>query len=65
MPLDWSDLFGAFALLLILEGLLPFANPSGLKRGLARLLELEDRELRIGGLGAMLVGLLLLFIVRS
>lgn len=63
--MDWSDLFGAFALLLILEGLLPFANPSGMKRGIARLLELGDRELRIAGLGAMLTGLLLLFVVRS
>ena len=31
---------------------------------LARLLEVRDRELRIAGLGSMLVGVVILFLVR-
>ncbi len=43
---------------------MPFLNPAGLKKTLARLLEVGDRELRIAGLGSMLVGVLILFLVR-
>ena len=65
MPLDWADLFGALALLLVIEGLLPFANPAGMKRALARITKLGDRELRIAGFMTMLTGLVLLFLIRS
>lgn len=59
-----SDLIAAVALFLVLEGMAPFINPRGMKRALARLLEVGDRELRIAGLGSMLVGLGILFLVR-
>jgi uncharacterized protein YjeT (DUF2065 family) len=64
VSLDLSDLLSALALFLVLEGILPFLNPQGMKRTLARLLEIGDRELRIAGLGSMLVGLALLFLIR-
>jgi uncharacterized protein len=59
-----SDLIAAVALFLVLEGMAPFLNPRGMKRALARLLDVGDRELRIAGLGSMLVGLGILFLVR-
>jgi uncharacterized protein YjeT (DUF2065 family) len=59
-----SDLIAAVALFLVLEGVAPFLNPGGMKRALTRLLEISDRELRIAGLGSMLVGLAILFLVR-
>jgi uncharacterized protein YjeT (DUF2065 family) len=59
-----SDLVAAVALFLVLEGVAPFVNPRGMKRALTRLLEIGDRELRIAGLGSMLVGLAILFLVR-
>jgi len=62
--LNLTDLLAAFALFLVIEGITPFLNPRGMKRALALLLELGDRELRIAGLGSMLVGLLILFLVR-
>ena len=65
MPLDWVDLFGALALLLVIEGLLPFANPAGMKRALARITQLGDRELQVAGFMTMLTGLVLLFLIRS
>jgi uncharacterized protein YjeT (DUF2065 family) len=64
VPLDLSDLLAAFALFLVLEGIVPFLNPSGMKRGLAKLMEIGDRELRIAGLASMLVGVLLLYFAR-
>lgn len=59
-----SDLAAAFGLFLVFEGIAPFINPQGVKRALARLLEVRDRELRIAGLGSMLVGVIILFAVR-
>ncbi|MFO7277540.1 MAG: DUF2065 domain-containing protein [Pseudomonadota bacterium] len=64
MSLDLSDLLGALALFFVIEGIVPFLNPAGMKRALARILEIGDRELRIAGLGSMLVGLVLLYLVR-
>lgn len=64
MSFDLTDLLAAFALLLVIEGILPFVNPSGLKRTLLRLAEIGDRELRVAGLASMLVGLLLLTFAR-
>jgi uncharacterized protein YjeT (DUF2065 family) len=59
-----SDLIAAVALFLVLEGMAPFLNPRGMKRALARLLDVGDRELRIAGLGSMAVGVGILFLVR-
>lgn len=64
MPLNLTDLLAALGLFLVLEGIAPFINPRGVKRALARLLQIEDRELRIAGLGSMLVGVIILFLVR-
>ena len=64
MSLNLSDLYAALGLFLVLEGIAPFLNPKGVKRALARLLEVRDRELRIAGLGSMLCGLVILFLVR-
>jgi uncharacterized protein YjeT (DUF2065 family) len=63
--LDWSDLLAALAILCIIEGVMPFINPPGMKRLLAKLAALEERELRLGGLFSMLIGLAILFLVRS
>jgi hypothetical protein len=63
--LAWSDLFAGIALYLIIEGLLPFASPQTWRRGLASLAQLEDRQLRSFGLGVVIAGLALLYLVRS
>ena len=65
MNFAWSDLLAALAILLVLEGLLPFLNPAATRRVFAQLSELGARELRIAGLVSMVAGLLLLFFVRS
>ena len=63
--MHWSDLAAAFALYLVLEGIVPFANPKGMKRTLAKLTELDERTLRIAGLASMIIGLTLLYFVRQ
>jgi uncharacterized protein len=59
-----SELAAAFGLFLVFEGIAPFLNPQGVKRAFARLIEVRDRELRIAGLGSMLVGVIILFLAR-
>lgn len=63
--MNWSDLLAACALYLVLEGILPFLNPQGMKRVMAGLAGSSDRQLRLGGLASMLCGILVLYIVRS
>ena len=58
----WSGLLDAVALLLVLEGIMPFLSPSSVRRVLARLNELGDRSLRIAGLASMVAGVLLLYL---
>jgi uncharacterized protein YjeT (DUF2065 family) len=61
----WHDLWAAFALYLVLEGLMPFANPGAMKRALAQLSELDERTLRVAGLVSMIAGAVLLYFVRG
>jgi len=62
--LNLTDLLAALGLFLVLEGVAPFLHPKGVKRAMAKLLLVQDRELRIAGLGSMLVGVTILFLVR-
>ena len=63
MHLAWSDLLAALAILLVLEGLLPFMNPAATKNVMAQLSQMGVRELRVAGLVSVIAGLLLLFFV--
>jgi uncharacterized protein YjeT (DUF2065 family) len=64
MNVAWSDLLAALALMLVLEGLLPFLNPSGWRRVFSQLARSSDGELRVGGAVCMVLGLLLLTLAR-
>jgi uncharacterized protein len=63
--LDWTDLLAALAIVCIIEGIMPFISPPAMKRLLARMAAMEEREMRIFGLASMLVGLAILYMVRS
>ncbi len=61
----WQDILTAFALYLIIEGMIPFVGPQRFRRTMEQIGKLSDNNLRSIGLVAMGAGLLLLFIVRS
>jgi uncharacterized protein len=65
VPIDWTDLAAAFALYLVIEGMLPFLSPQGMKRAMATFSSLPDGQLRAAGLVAMASGIVLLWWVRS
>lgn len=64
MSVSWTDLLAAVALLLVLEGLLPFLAPETLRRTLVEIVKLDDRTLRTIGMLSILAGLVLLAVVR-
>ncbi|HXM82744.1 MAG TPA: DUF2065 domain-containing protein [Burkholderiales bacterium] len=55
----------ALALMLILEGVLPFIAPNLWRETFRRITQMTDGQLRFIGLSSMLVGLLLLLWARS
>lgn len=59
-----SSLWMAFALMLVLEGALPFLMPRVWRDTFRRLTEMTDGQIRFVGLASMLIGLLLLVITR-
>jgi uncharacterized protein YjeT (DUF2065 family) len=58
-------LFAAFALYLILEGLLPFLSPGKWREAIAMLARMSEGQLRTFGLVSMFLGVLLLALVRG
>ena len=60
----WHDLLVAFALVLVLEGIVPFLNPQTMRRAMLALAQMNDSTLRFAGLTVMVVGCLLLYAVR-
>jgi len=54
----------AFALMLVLEGLLPFIAPKAWRDTFRRITELADGQIRFIGLSSIIVGLILLFILK-
>jgi uncharacterized protein YjeT (DUF2065 family) len=62
--MNWSDLLTALALVLVIEGVLPFAKPQSLRRMLATVAQLDDRTLRLAGLVSMICGVVMLYLVR-
>ena len=63
--MNWSDLLAAFALYLVIEGLMPFISPRNWKQSVELVAQLGDRQLRIFGLISMLAGVVLLALVRG
>jgi len=58
--MDSHSVLTAFAMLLIIEGLLPFISPKAWRQTFLQLLQLNDGQIRFVGLGCIVLGLLVL-----
>ncbi len=58
----WQVLPVAMALVLIIEGMLPFISPHRWRNMLAMAEQMDDRVIRNIGLGSMLLGVFLLYL---
>jgi uncharacterized protein YjeT (DUF2065 family) len=59
-----TSLLIAFALMLVLEGLVPFLAPATWRETFRRLIQLTDGQIRFIGLTSMLAGIVLLMVFR-
>lgn len=53
-----------FALMLVIEGLMPFLSPGLWRESFRKLVELTDGQLRFIGMTSMLSGLLMLYWIK-
>lgn len=60
-----TNLLLAVALMLVIEGLLPFLAPGTWREAFRRLTQMSDGQIRFVGLSSMLAGLLLLYLLKS
>ena len=58
--MDSHSVWSAIALVLIIEGLLPFLSPKAWRQTFLQLLQLNDGQIRFVGLGCIVLGLLVL-----
>ena len=59
-----QSLMLAFALMLVIEGILPFLLPAIWRETFRKLTEMSDGQIRFAGLTSMLAGLVLLYFVK-
>jgi len=60
----WETFLMAVALMLILEGMLPFLSPQTWREAFRKLIEINDNQIRFIGLTSMLIGLMILLLVN-
>ena len=60
----WQDLLTALALVLIIEGVVPFLYPQRWQRMVEVLAQMAPSNMRWAGFTSMLAGLILLYLVR-
>ena len=60
----WNDLLVAVALVLVIEGIIPFLAPNKFRQALTQISQLSDQALRIMGLVSMTIGIIFLYFLR-
>ncbi len=60
----WHDLWIALALVMVIEGVIPFLSPGATKRMMMAIVEMDDKSLRISGLVSMILGVITLYLVN-
>lgn len=60
----WEHIIPALALVLVIEGILPFLSPGSWREAMSQATQLPDKILRMMGLASMLAGVIVLYLVR-
>ena len=63
--MNWDDLLAALALVMIIEGLIPFVSPQGYKNTMQQLITMPAPTIRTIGLSLMVIGVVSLILVRG
>ncbi len=59
------SLWLASALVLVIEGLMPFLNPVAFRKALLQMAGMQDQHIRMIGLFSMVLGLVILYWVKN
>lgn len=59
----WKDLLNALALMLVIEGLLPFISPGAWRRMFEQATRLNDGQVRFLAISSMVIGVVLLIVM--
>ncbi len=60
----WDSLIPALALVLVIEGMLPFLSPKSWREAMSQAAQLPDKVLRSLGFVSMLAGVIVLYLVH-
>ena len=60
----WHDFLVAIALVLVIEGVMPFLSPDAVRKALLVVAQMDNGALRFTGLTSMVLGVVLLYIVN-
>ena len=60
----WEHIIPALALVLVIEGMLPFLSPKNWRDAMSQAAQLSDGNLRSLGFASMMAGLLILYFVQ-
>jgi len=60
----WDSILPALALVLVIEGMLPFISPKSWREAMSQAAQLPDNILRILGFVSMMAGVIILYFVR-
>jgi uncharacterized protein YjeT (DUF2065 family) len=60
----WHELGVAFCLLLVIEGIIPFLYPKRWREMVIIVSEVDDKTMRLVGLGSMVLGTALLYLIK-
>lgn len=59
----WEQFGIALALVLVIEGVIPFLNPERFRETLRMVSEMEDKTIRVIGFTSMMCGVILLYLI--
>ena len=60
----WESIVPALALVLVIEGMLPFLSPKSWRDAMSQAAQLPDNVLRIMGFVSMLAGVIILYLMK-
>ncbi|MGA0935739.1 MAG: DUF2065 domain-containing protein [Pseudohongiellaceae bacterium] len=60
----WREIGIAISLMLVIEGIMPFLYPGRWRQLVAMLADIDNATLRLIGLGSMVTGIVLLYLVN-
>ena len=60
----WENIIPALALVLVIEGMLPFLSPKSWREAMAQAAQLPDGVLRGLGFASMMIGVVILYLIQ-